>query len=490
MTGYMNHDKHKPLSRVIFQYSSSRFFRLVFGAVSALIRPKLLSPEQFGIWKLFEIIPLYSTYLHLGTRDAMRFFIPFYSSRNDDHKTEIIKGTVFTSSLAINLLLSLFLFILGFQSTFAIEVRAGFFFMSLIIILLFLVDYYIALLRAYENFTLIAYSTYLNAASLFVFTIPLLYFFKLYGLYMTIFSTYLVTVIFLKLRGSYFIHYRIDFSVLKELFSKGAPVMISDFTIQLITTSDRFIVSGLIGSKELGYYGIAILAMTFLIQIPGTTREIMEPRLMRIVNNMSSETIANDFLIKPIVNTAYLMPFIIGPVFVLTPVLVPWLLPRYANGVVPAQILSMGVYFLSLAYVPRSVIVANNLQLKVAAFLPFILILNVIISVLLVKKGYGLSGVAIGSGIGFLFLFISLFIFSVRNIEYKFDDFRSHIFAICLPFPLMCLLLTLLYLIIPVFITNTILCAFWIILFFLIAMYFVHRLACRKVPLLKAIEIL
>ena len=155
----MKQEKHKPLPSVIVQYSSSRFFRLVFGAVTVFLRPKLLTPEQYGIWTLFELIPRYASYLHLGTRDTMRFFIPFYLSRNDYDKTAMIKGSVFTSSLLINILLSCLLVILSLNKGFTIEVRAGFFVMSLIVILLFFMEYYIALLRAYEKFGLIAAST-------------------------------------------------------------------------------------------------------------------------------------------------------------------------------------------------------------------------------------------------------------------------------------------------------------------------------------------
>jgi O-antigen/teichoic acid export membrane protein len=486
---YMKQEKHKPLASVIVQYSSSRFFQLVLGAVTAFLRPRLLTPEQYGIWTLFELIPRYASYLHLGTRDTMRFFIPFYASRGDYDKTEMIKGSVFTSSLLINLLLSCLLIILSFNKGFTTEVRAGFFVMSLIVILLFFKEYYIALLRAYENFSLIATSTYLNTAALLVLTIPLLYFLKLYGLYITILSAYIIIVVFLRIKYNHGITYKFDFSTLKELFVKGAPIMVSDFSIQLITTSDRFVVSGLMGSTELGYYGIAILVVSFLIQIPGAAREIMEPRLMRIVENTSSEKVVNDYLLKPLINTAYLMPFIIAPVFILTPVIIPWILPRYVNGIVPAQILSIGVYFLALAYVPRAVIVANNLQLKAAAFLPFILVFNIVISVILVKRGLGLPGAAIGSSIAFVVLFLTLFLFLSKSIKDRGNDWKSHIIGMCLPFPLMFFLLWVLYSIFPVFITNRFLCAFVILSFLWIAMYFFHIWACGRYRLLKSIRI-
>ena len=486
----MKQEKHRPLSGVIVQYASSRFFQLVLGAVTVFLRPKLLSPEQYGIWTLFKLIPRYASYLHLGTRDAMRFFIPFYSARKDVDKSAIIKGSVFTSSLIINLLLSGLLVVLSLKQGTSPEVRAGFLVMSLIVLLHFFMEYYIALLRAYEKFSLIAASTYLNTVTLFVLTIPLLYFYKLYGLYVTVLLSYMVLVAFLRMKFSYCVPWKVDFGLLKELFIKGAPIMVSDFSIQLITTSDRIIVSGLMGSRALGYYGIAILAVTFLMQVPGTAREIMEPRLMRVVENSSSEKVAAEYLLKPLINTAYFMPYIIGPVFVLTPVIIPWILPRYVNGVTAAQILSVGAYFLALAYVPRTVIVANDWQLKTAVFLPFILLLNIAISVTLVKGGFGLNGAAIGSGIAFFVLFAAFFLFLSRRIKNKGSDWKKHVTGMCLPFPLMVFLLAVVYPASRVFIKNRFFSAGFAVLVLWITFYCLHHWACRKYRLLKAIKLL
>ncbi|MFW6145687.1 MAG: polysaccharide biosynthesis C-terminal domain-containing protein [bacterium] len=485
----MSQDKQKPFSGVLIQYSSSRFFRLVLGAVTVILRPRLLGPDQYGIWKLFEIIPLYASYLHFGLRDAMRFFIPAYLSKNDYDKVAVIKETVFTTSLFINLFLSCLLVILGVQKGFSIEVRVGFFVMALMILLLFMVEYYIAVLRAYENFGLIAASTYLNAGSLLVLTVPMLYFWKLYGLYITILSAYAITLGFLSLKQHIHIRVNIDNRSLRELFVKGAPIMLSDFTVLLITTSDRVIVSSLLGNRALGYYGIGILIVTFLMQIPGTAREIMEPRLMRVLETTSSEQISNDYLLSPLINTSYLMPFLIGPVFILTPVLIPLILPHYVNGIIPAQILSLGTYFLSLAYVPRTMIVANNLQLKVATILPVILAFNVVVSFMLVRHGLGLEGAAIGSSMAFFVLFVTLIIVLKRGTKWRCDDWKSHIVGMCLPFPLMCLCLAILYSVCPLFISSRILCAVVIMLLLLIAMYIIHAWACRRFRLLKSIRI-
>ncbi|MCD6416053.1 MAG: hypothetical protein J7M08_05095, partial [Planctomycetes bacterium] len=63
---------------VVAKYSSGRFYRMGLGLITAFIRPKLLSPEYYGIWTLLKLIPNYLSYAHGGTRTAMRYLIPLY----------------------------------------------------------------------------------------------------------------------------------------------------------------------------------------------------------------------------------------------------------------------------------------------------------------------------------------------------------------------------------------------------------------------------
>ena len=95
--------------------------------------------------------------------------------------------------------------------------------------------------------------------------------------------------------------------------------MLYNFTAILINTSDRIIISYFLGTEQLGYYGIADMVLGFIIQIPGTAREVIEPRMMQDIYKCSMKEHLNEYFIKPMFHTAYLMPFLIGGIFLLCP---------------------------------------------------------------------------------------------------------------------------------------------------------------------------
>ena len=110
-------------------------------------------------------------------------------------------------------------------------------------------------------------------------------------------------------------------------------------------------------------------------------------------------------------HTAYLMPFLIGAVFFTLPVVVPLLLPRYINGILPAQIVVFGSYFVAMSYTARGVIVAYQWQLRALIIMLLALLVNVAVSIFFIKTGLGIKGVAIGGSISFCVLFIGLVVF-------------------------------------------------------------------------------
>ena len=481
--------KHEPFLHTVAKYASSRLYRQVLGVVTAYLRPKLLSPEQYGLWTLLGVIPGYAAYLHLGAQHSMRFLIPYYKSLDDTTRVTTMKETVFSASLCLTGLASIVLLLAALLPNLSMDVRLGLATMAIFIILQCIQEYYISLLKADERFPLLARSFYVQTTVSFVFTVVLLLLFKLHGLYLSILLTFTVIVFFLRANYSAGIRLSFRYSVFRELVVRGFPIMVADLAVELLSTSDRLVISGLLGRREMGYYGIATIVFGFLLQIPGTTREIMEPRMMRQVAHHGEDEITAEYLLKPIVNTAYLLPFLIGPVFFGLPVLIPLVLPRYSPAIVPTQILVFGIYFMALSYAPRMFIVARNWQKASAMLLPVVLLANVSLSVTLVKTGFGLAGVAFSSGVSFFLLFLTLFGLVMVRIKPTGSHWRRHLAGIAIPFPTMILAILLLARFVPAVVPNPYLgCGVSIIVFWG-TMLGLHAIARRQLPLLRGIEI-
>jgi len=236
------------------------------------------------------------------------------------------------------------------------------------------------------------------------------------------------------------------------------------------------------------------MVFAFLIQLPGTAREVLEPRAMKDMDESMSSAFLQKHLAVPTINLAYLMPFVIAPCYFCLPPAVELLLPRYTAGIAPAQVLVCGSYFLALAYIPRPIIVANGWQLRVAPYLPCVLMLNVALSARFVAAGWGLAGVAFGSGVAFFALFAVLTVFLARQFRPTPIMTRGEGLCLALPFPFMVAMIALLRYAAPLVTTNRYIAAIGSSAVFCAGMLALHRavatyceaLVPLKMPMLRS----
>lgn len=485
----MDTQKKSSMVETIVKYSSSRIYRNLLGVFSSFIKPKLLTPELFGLWNILNIIPNYASYLNLGTYDLMRYLIPYHNTRKEYNKNNEIKSNVFYGSLYLSLLIVVGLVFISVLGDLNLVVRLGLLTMACIVIMEWYYIYYIDYLLAYQNFKLVISSNYIKVSITFFLSIILIYLFGIYGVYLTGILTLIVIIFYLKSKQPLDIRNRFKYHIFRDLVKKGFPIMIINFIVILLTTSDRIIISYFLGIKQLGYYGIASMVFVFLMDIPGAAREVVEPKLMQSMTKNPKEQNLKEYFFKPLINTAYFMPFLIGPVYFIFPLVISLMLPRYILGIIPTQILVLGGYFLALAYVSRGIIVANNWQIKASIVMAFALPVNIGLSIVLVKLGMGITGVALGSSISFLILFISLLVFLRNRCNYALQDWKENIAGLCWPFPIMCVLIILLEYISKVMHINDFVAAFANITIFYVIMYFVINCFSSKYLLLKEIKL-
>ncbi len=469
-------------------YSSSNIYRQLLSLINAFIRPKLLSPELYGLWSLLSLLSNYATYSDLGSRISMRFLIPYNEARNKRDENEKIKASALYGPLLIRLTLVLAIIVYTLVTEHSREVIYGLYTIATVILLRWYHGYYISLLKSQQNFKLVAKANYIRTSiSVFIGAV-LIYLFGIYGLYLTIILTYAAVITYLLIRHPLGSHPDFSLDVFGKLVRMGFPIMVYNVFILLIRSADRIIIASYLGTKELGFYAIAGMVFSFLMQIPGATREVIEPRLMQDMATMSKEKNLKEYFLKPLVNTAYFMPFLIGAVFFIMPVLIPLILPRYIPGIQPLQILIFGGYFLSLSFVARGTIVSNNWQTRVLALMAFCVLINIGLSLFLIQSGLGLSGVAIGSSISFFTLFICLLSFIYRESKSPLVEWKKNIIGMSLPFPVMCLTIALLHNSATLRPINDIAYAIAALCIYSLIMLTVLQSAQKKYPLLQGVK--
>jgi O-antigen/teichoic acid export membrane protein len=434
-------NKKDPLIRVIAKYSSSNIYSQILSILNAFIRPKLLTPDMYGLWQILIVIPKYSAYSTLGTHNILRYLIPYHDSRNEQEKIVDIQGSVFWGSFITKIFIAGGIVVIALVGEFDLKIRIGLLTMAYLVIMEWYYDYYTNILKSYQKFTLITRANYLQATVAFVGSALLIYFFGIYGVYLSAVITFIVLILYVRVRYP-FCHYgKFNLAIFFDLVKRGFPIMIFNLSSVLISSTDKLVIAYFLGTEQLGYYGIAVIVLNFLMQIPGASREVLEPRLMQRLNHNLKEENLREYFLRPLVHAAYFMPLMIGPVFIIIPVVISFLLPRYVYGIEATQIISIGSYFLSMMYLARGIVIANNLQLRASLIMLIVVIVNLSLGTILVISGRGINGVAISCSISFFLLYVSLFIFIRKRYKDTIQEWRSTIMAICFPFPVMCLAL-------------------------------------------------
>lgn len=432
-----NRDQKDSVVKSIIKYSSSNIYRQVAGLFYAFIKPKLLAPELYGLWSILNLIPTYASYTHLGSKTILKYKIPYCQSRNEQQLIEEIKGSVFMGSLYINLVISIGIAIYAYFEAANDHVKYGLFTMSIIVMLRWYCEYYTNLLKAYQDFKLISSSNYLRANVTLFSGVILIYYFKIYGVYLTALISNITIIGYFLICHPIKHSLKLNCTLFAMMVKEGFPIMFFTVAALLISTSDRIVVSYLLGTKSLGYYGIVVVAFEFLMNIPGATREIIEPKLMQDINSNSVERNMDKYFFQPMIGTAYFMPFLIGLVVFLLPLAIPILLPNYIESILITQIVVIGSYFFALAFITRGIIVVNQWQLSASIVVVLALFLNVSLSIFLVKIGWDIIGVAIGTSISYFLLFIILMTFLRFKLRTKFSFWRRISSGTFIPFFIM-----------------------------------------------------
>jgi Na+-driven multidrug efflux pump len=121
---------------------------------------------------------------------------------------------------------------------------------------------------------------------------------------------------------------------------------------------------------------------------------------------------------EPKVVLSYCTPFLAGPVFLILPELIRFLLPAYIPAIGSVQTLILSALFVSIATVPMMVCVAMNRQSRVVFLMLISILTNAISSYLFIRFGWGIEGVAVGTGFSF-------FVFSLSAVGYCLKQFKA-----------------------------------------------------------------
>lgn len=395
---------------------SSKFITSVYlgnitGIITGIVTRKFLGPTLMGVWSYIQVIQYYSNLGHLGVLSAAERELPYYFGKKDQAISDKIKNNAFAFTFLVSLL-----FFFGLVAyAFGVKHRVStpyFYGLLTVAILAFGGQYglfYTVLLRAHKNFSILSQAKVIFALTWLALTLFLVIPFNIYGIYLVAIGVMIVDTSFCYYKTRYPLKFELDIRELKRLFVIGAPLILLSVGIISIRNIDKIFIANMLGSEQLGYYSIAIMASDYIFSIPATFSIVMFPRFQESYALKDNIIDIQNFVNTPTQILSYFIAIIIGFSFLILPPVIMVILPQYIEGIMALKILLLGTFFISLTYMANQFLITLNKQIYIVPLVLFVVAVGCLLDYLFIKWGYGINGVAIGTGIAnFLYYLLVL----------------------------------------------------------------------------------
>lgn len=428
--------KNNSTLKSIINFSKGSLFGGIGTFLNNYFSALYLGPTLWGMWQGARLIIDYGTNSHLGVQNAMHREIPILQGRRDIQQIETTINTTFAFSVLVGIIVFIITLFFSIINFYIDKKQYALILLSLAFIVLFQIlnSYYNCLLRAKGYFDIVGTSSTLDGLANII-SIPLVYIWGLNGL--LIGQTFRVVITFLFLLNSTkkhtFIRFKIDIMKLKYLIYIGFPILFLVIADLILKSTDRFIILKFLSTKDLGLFSLGFIIFSPFMMIFNACNSVFYPKIAKAYGeNIDIRIILENYIIKPLMILAIPGAIVLAILLFTLPLLVKGFLPTYQQGIVSAQILIIGLFFYGLAGLPGNLFLANGKQMIRVFLLIVAILLNIIFSFLFLKMGYGIEGVALGSALSYLVLFLVIIFLLGKETNSKNNYFINIYFKIFL----------------------------------------------------------
>jgi len=412
----MSEKKRKILGHV-FSYAGSQYFAQFTGFFTAVFMRRFLGPFNMGLWSLLRVITDYASYAHLGTTSTVFYKIPLHRGRGDTEEADRVKNVVFSYLTVATLVTGagIALYAMAYRHT----LRPGMFWGLLVVSVLLLArrifNYYMMLLRANKDFAVLSRSIIFDA----VVNLALVFFivrrFGLKGLFAVVLIMPVLNVLFIRRFVDYDLKYSFDLNKLSSYIRFGFPLFITSILLLVLQSVDKIMIAKFIGLEALGIYSIAVMAKSYSVGVSKNFNVVITPHFLEDYGRSNDMDRAMKYLKMPAEIMSTFMAFMLGAVYLVAPVFILKILPRYIDGINALKFMLLATYFHTASPQSDHFLIAMNKQARLIPIFSSVIFMNIILNYLFIRMGYGITGVAASTALASLAGFIITLVYALSH---------------------------------------------------------------------------
>ena len=409
--------KERAISDIV-KITFARYFSQTVGIVTSFALRNFLGPFYMGVWSLLRIVVSYASYLFLGADYGAANRVPYFSGSKELDKEADVKNTVFSFISGVSLLIGVAVIAWAFmmRNSYDREMIVGIIVIAFYIIFDKFCGYYQLLLRAKRDFSTLSGAIIFDAVMNVVLVFVFVKHFRIYGVYAMIMVAVLANILFIHFFARYTFKFKFNFATLRSVVKVGFPITVIGLLQGVLGSLDRIMIAKWIGITFVGYYSIPVMARGYLGQLSnfGT---VLYPQMMEEYGENKDIGKLKKYVVLPIIINAYIMPILLGGIFFIGPVVIRAVTPKFIPGIVAMQILLIDMYFKLCSVQAEHFLIALNKQKLLIVPLIGAVGINISLNYIFIMKGFGISGVAWGTNITSLLIFVFLQYFAMSHFE-------------------------------------------------------------------------
>lgn len=180
-----------------------------------------------------------------------------------------------------------------------------------------------------------------------------------------------------------------------DLLQVGFPHFVYVTSSLLMRQLDRLIILRYLGIEMLGYYGIAVMVLMFLLYAPDSVAYVLYPRMQKEYAAAREDPASiRESLLKILRALSILIPALSALAFLLAGPAVQFLLPKFTPGVTAIRVLCFGAVGLAFGNLASIVLMTVGRQALLMPASVLSMVAGVGLDLLAVRLGLGIDGVA------------------------------------------------------------------------------------------------
>ena len=367
----------------------------------ALIAAKKLGPATWGIWQLLYLILAYSSFIHLGVINGMNREIPVLNGRGDQKSVRLIRSVSLGSVLVSSIMAGFAIFIFGLAAD-EVSATVPLRWMPMLLIIYLLHRYLEVYLRSDKLFGQVSLQQLFLAVVFPTIAIPLLITQKLPGYIIGQSLAIFLTCLFIIMTGSLRLRVQFSFSETIRLLRIGFPIMTAGILYALMMTVDRVVISTLLTMQQLGHYSLSILAVGSLALIPMVVGQQIYPRMAEAWGRTAKCKDLMPWIRRQVFMSISLTAPMILAAYIFLPPIVKHFLVEYTSGITAMKITLVAPLFLGLTSAFGNFLNTVDKQSYLLLFQVLAICFNIVLNIVFIRVGLGITGVAIGTTIAFI----------------------------------------------------------------------------------------